>query len=574
MSTERRSLLQRALRVLLGLGAVVVIALTVAAWWFTQHGEAWLDRTLRERIAEVIDEASVEGYRFTMEELVTDVRSGDLSVTGVRLEFAPELLDSLRSGAYHYLFEATVDRIELRGLSFWRLLWRKEFRVRAFELKGPSFQYLISGVAVDLADPFSRVGGGSSIPLLSADSVLIRRASARVQDLGDRLPVMNIDDLSLTAVDVHTYMAMRRNGVRLAVGDADVEARGASMQLADGANLRIGSVRLSVGEQRGHVFQLQHEALPGPADTLARSVTQLFVDSIVLEHFEVDRLISHQQVSTGHVSVHGLRMHVELDKTLGPAPRLSRMLPPQALLDLGFPIRVDTLSVYAAHVLYRERDDGTEQWGELPFSELNAEFHHIANGPVAIKEHPRIIGEVSGLIFDTALVRCRYEADLDGSQRFTIHATLAEMPVTVLNGMTRPLMRMQMQSGSLEYLEMDLEGDDRKAKGSMAIRYADLKVRVEPGTSRKLFTSMFGNVLETMLKETYGGGLSADRQRKFNIARDPEKAFTGYLWHATREGLARNLVPEVWGRVRDMLRSDAEERRELRARRRARQKGP
>jgi len=97
---------------------------------------------------------------------------------------------------------------------------------------------------------------------------------------------------------------------------------------------------------------------------------------------------------------------------------------------------------------------------------------------------------------------------------------------------------------------------------------------VEPGTSRKLFTSMFGNVLETMLKETYGGGLSADRQRKFNIARDPEKAFTGYLWHATREGLARNLVPEAWGRVRDMLRSDADERRELRARRRARQKGP
>ncbi|MBK8531067.1 MAG: hypothetical protein IPL64_04140 [Flavobacteriales bacterium] len=89
MSTERRTLLQRALRVLLGLGAVVVIALAVAAWWFTQHGEAWLDRTLRERIAEVIDEASVEGYRFTMEELVTDVRSGDLSVTGVRLEFAP-----------------------------------------------------------------------------------------------------------------------------------------------------------------------------------------------------------------------------------------------------------------------------------------------------------------------------------------------------------------------------------------------------------------------------------------------------------------------------------------------------
>ncbi|MBK7620871.1 MAG: hypothetical protein IPJ10_16345 [Flavobacteriales bacterium] len=216
--------------------------------------------------------------------------------------------------------------------------------------------------------------------------------------------------------------------------------------------------------------------------------------------------------------------------------------------------------MYAAHVLYRERDDGTEQWGEFAFSELDAEFIPLRTARSRSRERPRIVGEVSGLM--------RYGAGAvslwpmpDGSQRFTIHATLAEMPVTVLNGMTRPLMRMQMQSGSLEYLEMDLEGDDRKAKGSMAIR-------------RRASCSPACSGMETMLKGNLWRRTLGGPAAKFNIARDPEKAFTGYLWHATREGLARNLVPEVWGRVRDMLRSDAEERRELRARRRARQKGP
>ena len=42
-----------------------------------------------------------------------------------------------------------------------------------------------------------------------------------------------------------------------------------------------------------------------------------------------------------------------------------------------------------------------------------------------------------------------------------------------------------------------------------------------------------------------------------------------YLWHATREGLARNLTPEAKERMRVMLRTDAEDRRAERAERKA-----
>ena len=430
---------------------------------------------------------------------------------------------------------------------------------------------------MDLADPFERLGGKRSIALLSADSVLVRRASALVEDLGERLPVLDVGGLSLMAVDVHAYMAQRRSGVRLAVGDAELDVDGLSTKLADGSELRIAAVQLSLKERRGRVLDLRHTAKRDPSDTIARPLMDLVVDSILLERFEVDRLISHQELSTGHVAVHGLRMEVDLDKTLGIAPRPPRSLPPQALLDLGFSVRMDTLSIHEAHVRYRERDDGTERWGEIPFTDLNAEFRHISNKESVIEENPRIVGEVVGLMFDTAQVSCRYTAELDGSQKFTLNATVSELPVVVLNGVTRPLMRVEMQGGQLEQLELEMEGDERKAKGSMAIRYTDLKLRVEPGTPRSMHNSMFGNVLETMLTEAYGGGLTADRERKFNIDRDPTRAFTGYLWHATREGLARNLTPEAWDRMREMLRSDAELRREQRAARRAKKqerKGP
>jgi hypothetical protein len=77
-------------------------------------------------------------------------------------------------------------------------------------------------------------------------------------------------------------------------------------------------------------------------------------------------------------------------------------------------------------------------------------------------------------------------------------------------------------------------------------------------------------VIETMLKEAYGGGLSADRSRSWSIDRDQHRSLITYLWHGMREGLARNMAPEAWERMRSMLRTDAEQRREQRELRRQR----
>ena len=60
MAFDRRTLIKLLLRSLLGLVLLCVIGLAVAEWWIPRHGEVWLDRTLRERIAGIIDEASVE----------------------------------------------------------------------------------------------------------------------------------------------------------------------------------------------------------------------------------------------------------------------------------------------------------------------------------------------------------------------------------------------------------------------------------------------------------------------------------------------------------------------------------
>ncbi len=555
---------------LLLLGAALV-------WWVPRHGEAWLDHTLRARIFGIIDRASVEGYDFRMEGLETDVRTGSLVITGVQLDYAPGLIDSLRNGSIQYLFAARADRIELRGLSFWRLLWANEFRVTAFELKSPTFKYVLSGAAMDLADPFARMdkGGGFSIALLSADTVLVGKATATVEDLGERLPVLQLSGLELQSHGINVFMGERHSGVRVDVGGADLQLDSLRTQLADGAQLMVGRIELSLSERSGRIIRIRHMAKRSDvpkADTLRRPLLDVEVDSLLMTDLDVDELISRQVLHLGHLAVGGLHVYATLDKTLSAGPSSPRALPPAALLEVGFPIRIDTLTVGKADVVYRERDGESGRWGTASFGQLKGRFLHIANEPDAIAAHPRITGEATGLLFDTASISVTYRAELDGSQDFEITATVMDLPLERLNVVTRPLLRLQVEGGRLERIHMTMEGNERKARGRMEVRYTDLLVRVEPGTPRAVHNSMFGNVLGTMLKETYGGGLTADRERKYSVDRDPDRALTTYLWHAVREGVARNLAPEAWDRMRSMLRTDVEQRKEQRAARRAKKR--
>ncbi len=557
------------LRLLVGLGLVLLLAGGGAGWWVYKHGEDWLEVKVRERIAQIIDDASVPGYTFSMNDLLVDTRTGHLQVTNVELDFAPELLDSLRSGHFRYLFAARVGRIELRGLSFWRLILRREFRVDAFEMLEPEISYLIGGERISLAEPLARLDQGASPPisLVLADTFLVRRAAAIVEDLRGDLPRLALGGLTVESRDVRITMGERRGGVRLALGEAGLDFDSLRAQLPDGDRLHIGRTQLSRHGKRGLVEDLR--LIPAEEDTTdllrhRRPVVDLHMDSILLQGLDLDRLIAYQALHIEHFELRGTRVNVTLDKTLLPNEPVARSLPTMALRDLAFDIRIDTVTILRASGSYRERDGDTHRWGEVPIEAIDGRFTHVTNIGLAIEEHPRIEGDFACVLFEEAILKGQYAAELDGSDRFTVTATVTDLPLKNLNGATRPLLRVQVNGGRMERMEFRMEGDNDRAKGTLMLNYSDLLVRVEPGTPREMRHSMFGSVIETMLKEAYGGGLSAERESKFSLDRDPHRSLITYLWHGTREGLARNLAPEAWDRMRLMLRVDAEQRREQR----------
>jgi hypothetical protein len=566
------------LRLLVGLFVVLLVALAALAWWAKDHGKPWLDRTVRERITEAVDRASVDGYRFTITGSETDALQGDLVVTGVTLSYDSALVDRLRDGRLDYLFAAQAARLELRGFSYWRLLLLREFKAEALEVLAPRLFYVIGGKRVDLKDPFERIeGGGARISVLSVDTLLVRDASCSVQDLGDRLPLLDLSGLDITTTDARLAVSKRRDRVWVSMDDALFDLDSLGTALPDGSHVSTGAVHLERKTRTGSIHRLRWDPSPHDLDSTAtdrmrRTVLGLQVEALTFTGLDVDALIADQMLKVRHVHVKGSQLNASLDKALPEGPAVPRSLPPAALLDLRFVVHVDTLTVHDADICYAERNALTGRWGRLPIMALEARFVHLVND---LEDDPRVVrkplaGTFSGFLFDSAAFTGTYAAELDPSQRFTLDLQVHELPCVVLNQATRPLMRLVVEEGILHRLELQMAGDDRQAKGMVAMRVSDLRVRVEPGTPTRERHSMFGALLETMLAEEYGGGLDMDGRRSFQVERDPDRGVFTYLWQALREGLSRNLLPEAKGRVKAMFRQDKARSRMAREQRKAR----
>lgn len=566
-------------RLLLALLILLLITAVGIGLWAREHGKAWLDRTVRERIAEVVDRASVEGYTFTLTDLETDARRGDLVVTGAVLAYDSALVDSLHEGRLDYLFSARAERIELRGFSYWRLLLLREFKAEALELVAPGFHYVIGGARVDLKAPFQRIKGkgGPSLSVLSVDTLLVREASCTVEDLSGRLPVLDLAGLDITTTAVHLSVSKRRDRVWVSMDDALFDLDSLGTTLPDGGHLSTGAIQLSRTARTGSIHHLRLDPSPHDLDSTAmdrmrRTVLGLQVDAITFTGLDVDALIADQMLKVRHLHVEGSQLNAALDKALPEGPVVPRTLPPAALLDLRFAVHVDTLTVHDADIRYAERDALTRRWGRLPITALEARFVHVVND---LEDDPRVVkkplaGTFSGFLYDSAAFTGTYTAELDPTQHFTLDLQVHELPCIALNEATRPLMRLVVQEGRLHRLELQMTGDDRRAKGMVAMRVSDLRVQVEPGTPARERHSMFGALLETMLAEEYGGGLDLDGRRSFVVERDPDHGVFTYLWHVLREGLSRNLLPEAKGRVKAMIRQDKARSRMARMQRKAR----
>lgn len=547
------------LLLLVAVGGVLYYRLT------TTEGRQWLDRTVRERIEGTMHQAVVPGYHFTMDSLMTDLRSGDVHITGIELRFDSSLVDDLRAGTYDYLFAARTRAVTLQGLSIWRAVLLRELRIRSVVVEQPSLQYVVRNKRVRLDAPLKRLPTSSARPvhLFRFEHVEVNGADAVMLDVDGRLPSMRASGLHVQAGPVRIS---KRGPDRtdLAMGPVDLRFDSLSTVIDGGYRLHIGPTFLSDHRRHGSITDIRLTPNTAVPPTIRTTVLDIRVDSLLLDAPALADLFADQALRVHKLSVHGMRLDAALDKALPEGPARPVTLPGQALLELPFDVAIDSLVLQRSSITYHESSDATGKWADITFNRLSAAFSGVSNTMDHLRDAPTIDGAIHCTFMDTAALMAQYHVQLDPSQRFHFEATVQHLPFHALNNVTGPLLRLELLGGDLRRMHLTMNGNDRKAHGTMDLDYAGLLTTVARDATNAQRHQLFGSVMDHVMAADSGAGLSDHRKRNYSILRDPDRSMFTYIWHFTREGLQRGLRPGVKERITSLLRKEREERRRRR----------
>lgn len=567
--TARRSPLRHLTRILLGALFLVTAGIGAFCWWFARDGEEWLRAKARERLNEVVWKASVPGYHFSVDSVLTDPWNGDLRLIGLHLDHDSALTDSLRNGAYRYLFAADADLIHLHGLSYWRLVLLREFHARSITLHGPRLRYTFGEERVGLRAPFERLRAPGRAPLaiVSIDSLRVSGAQTTVHDLGGRLPVLRIAGLGVEAADVRIVRGDNDDRADLRTGVVELSLDSLNAEVAGTYRLHIGPVHLSGLAHAGAISDLSLHPLDSAVVRDRRSTMDIRIAALSLHGLDIGQLIADQALELSSLTLTKPWFSDRLDKRIPVAAEPPIALPPAALRDLGFLMRIDTVHIVDGTILHAENAPRTDAWARLSFTGMQATIIGIDNTPRQGPPRPGIDATIACTFLDSADLRATYHAAPDISEAFSFEATVLGLPMQQLDPVTRPLVRLAVNGGDLDRMHLLMKGNDDRARATMELSYTGLHASVVRDATEEERHSLFGDLLDHVLDADNGGGLSDAQRRSYAVERDKQRSLLTYIWHVTRTGLKRDLVPGVKERVGLLLKKDREERRQRRDRR-------
>lgn len=199
------------------------------------------------------------------------------------------------------------------------------------------------------------------------------------------------------------------------------------------------------------------------------------IDSISINKLNIEKFLNDSlfHVSSIHLSAPSLDVH--RDKTHPFFPGKIKLLPTNAIQQLGVKIRIDTIQFEEGKIRYTEKSRITGKEGSIYFTDLNGRVRNIKSTGISSTDSLYI--RASTRFLDSARVNLRVrESYHDTLGGFLMTTSVSPFHTSILNPSLIPMVSVDFESGFIDTLQMRAVGREYVSIGSMKMLYRDLKV--------------------------------------------------------------------------------------------------
>ncbi len=490
--------------------ALLTLALGVQ-WWAHHKLEQWLS------------DQKANGYAISYKKLDVSLWSRSVSIDSLSVEPS----GFVRTPNTIAGFVASVD---ISGVHLWRLLSGRGLFLRELSVRQPDIR-----IVNDTTKSTSR----KSKPLsFLVSNVRVENGRITMARKGEQQPYLRMDAIRVHISNLGSPTT-EDAPLSFRFDDYKVEAHHFFWKTGPVYHLAATHVLVTPEAARMEGFALQPDITRAQFQALLKTEKDFYrlaAQTIALSDMEWGVRNKRFFLTARRLDLHGADAFIYRDKRT-PDDTRKRPLYNKLLRELPFDLDLETLAIGNARIVYEEQLNARGA-GQLTFSQfdLNARALHSGYGrqqlpDVQIAIQTRFMKETTLKVDWTFNV-------LDKQDGFRIRGHILDFDAHKLDPFTEPYSNVKTR-GKLALVAFDITGNDHDSKGTVGMRYDDLKIRVyrkkKPSRENRI-ASAIGNAL--VANDTN------DKIKSTSVAvtRKPDASFYNFLWRNVEEGMQKIIL--------------------------------
>ncbi|WP_297335583.1 DUF748 domain-containing protein [Algoriphagus sp.] len=501
-----------------------------------------LEYWLEYKVKNLLNSDADRKYDLLFEEVKIDLLSRKIALNTIRLIPREQQLGIRVNGSVHEILFSDVR--------YWDLLLKNQVSIGELYLREPSFRL------VRQDSTFGGKDNSKAFQELFGD--LIKRG--RIEDfklsngtaelfLGQQDSLFRFGqftDLNIQATGLKTDSLILTNPVPFEVEQITSSFKNFKLYLTENQTFSIENFEfdyssktlLMEGLSLSHSIPLQQVA---QKDSFQRDVM-----TFDLKQFKVAELDANSNLYGNWTIIAGVAILDSLvfrdlrDKNIPRKPNDEKPMFAAMLKKLPLPLKINQVTLSRATIFYDEIGQGESQPARLSFENLTAEIQNLVSIDSLQDE-----GSMKMKVFSDFLGKGRLEADFVipfDQPYFNLDLKLGQMDLVHLNAITRPLGNIQIESGRLHELKLQMRAQESGSENKVWFDYSDLSLQVLNGArnNRKngFLTLMAGLAISKENRVEHKNYQKA----QFNSQRNPYRGPFNFIWENTKTGM-EEIVP-------------------------------
>lgn len=471
------------------------------------------------------------------------------------------------------VIRGTVNYARLEGMVWYELLFMRQLDIDGILFSRPMF-------VVTLSDDEKKKTSGTGMQGLFKDIISRARLSRFEIDEGSVILMASdgekirgrLSNLDLKANEIKTDSVIWNHLIPFQLGSFEASIDSMRFELNEYTHLSSGRMAFVKEENKLSLNDLVMRYTLDWKEVSKRvgkqtDLIEVSLKELVFEELEAtSELYSDLDIETRKILLRDLVFKDYRDKNMNRPPDVHKPMFKGMVDAIPITLKVDTLILENAEVIYTELGVGKTEGGSIIFSEINGAITRLTTLPdeqAIFKDFgARLTARLNGIAdidFDMTVPYDR--------EAFSLTADIGSMDLALLNETLQPMAGVEIISGKSDRIHLEMEASEHSSHNRMEFEYEDLKVEVLKETkdhefkNHGLYSAIANSALRNHNKPEYGKYLTADYVSVRNVYRSPFNLMT----HSLADGMM-HIVPGTF--VQRIIGVDKEARKEAKRKKR------